>query len=121
MPASLRSKHMRVRSPKKTSWSESSSSRHGVNKILACKAKWAMQTELWELREEVKRLREGAKCSPVQGPEAIQLAEKDEIEKMEVDDERDRRRKLEQWKREIVKHMRKLEEVTKLPQHVAEE
>ena len=121
MPASLQSKHMRVRSPKKTSWSESSSSRHGVNKILACKAKWAMQTELRELREEVKRLREGAKCSPVQGPEAIQLAEKDEIEKREVHDEGDRSRKLELWKREIVKHMRKLEEVTELPQHVAEE
>ena len=76
------------------------------------KAQWAKETELRELREEVRRLKSASKTPAVQSEETGEEVKTEEDCKMEVDSEAESRQKLDQRKRQIAKQLRKFEEFT---------
>ena len=78
------------------SWSESSSSGECEDKVLARQAQWATQTEVCELRDEVKKVR--GRKQWAQGERASAEGKSEEKEKMEVDEEVDSKKKLDQRK-----------------------
>ena len=103
IPSVLQVKYKQAVSTKMgRSWSESSSSGECENTVLARKAQWAKVTELRELRDEVTWY-EGERTKQwVQGNPTGAKGRFEENKKMEVDEEVDSKKKLDQPTKELL-------------------
>ena len=88
--------------------------------MLARKVHWAKETGLRELREEVKRLKKEGKTSFVQFEGAGEGGRFEEEGKMDVDEEVDSKKKLDQRKKELQKQLRNIEKFTDVLQEVGD-
>ena len=85
------------------SWSEWSSSGECEDKVLAHKAQWATLTELRELRDNVKWYESEGRKQWAQDEPSSEEGRFEENEKMEMDEEIYRKKKLDQPEKELVK------------------
>ena len=91
----------------------------GEDKVLAYDAQWVKENEFREKAEQLLEI-EGRKPS-LQFEEAREGIKCEEGKKMEVHCELDSKTKLDQRKRELVKQMQKIDEITDLPQDLVHE